>query len=120
MGTNRTLAIVIVAIVHVLLGYVIVTGLTYNVVTQAVDRLKIIDIAEPPPPPPEDPPPAAPEQVSKAPPPIVSPPPIVRVKVAPPPVLQTVQVAPPPVTCSVCSAATTIPRGQSWRRRRVP
>lgn len=110
MGTNRTLAVVVVAIVHVVLGYVIVTGLTYSVLRQAGDELKIIDIKEPPPaPPPEEPPPPPPEQAAELPPPIVSPPPIVRVRVAQPPVLQTVQVAPPPVITPRAAPAPPAP-----------
>jgi protein TonB len=96
-GTNRTLSIVIVAIVHVVFGYVFVTGLTYKVLRQAADELKIIDIEEPPPPPPEEPPPAPPEQVAETPPPLVAPPPIVRMNVTPPPIMRSVPVAPPPV-----------------------
>ncbi|MGI8706511.1 MAG: energy transducer TonB [Sphingomicrobium sp.] len=97
IGTNRTLAIVVVTVVQLLLGYAIVTGLAYNVITQASDDLKTFNVEEEPPPPAEEPPPPPPEQVPETPPPVVSPPPIVRTKVAPPPVVQTVREAPPPV-----------------------
>lgn len=96
IGTNRTLAIIVVAIVHIILGYGIITGLAYNVIKQATERLKTFNIEEKLPPPPEEPPPAPPEQVAESP-PVVSPPPIVRIKVKPPPVVQTVQQAPRPV-----------------------
>jgi protein TonB len=109
-GTNRTLAIAIVAIVHVVLGYVFVTGLTYSVLRQAADELKIIDVEEPPPPPPpEEPPPAPPEQAAETPPPLVAPPPIVRMNVPPPPVIQSVQVAPPPVVTPRAEPAPPAP-----------
>ena len=44
MGSNRTVAIIIVALVHVLLGYVLVSGLAYNVVKQAAEDLSLIHI----------------------------------------------------------------------------
>ena len=50
---NRTVAIVIVALVHALLGYAIVTGLAYNVIKKAAEDLKTFDVEEPPPPPEE-------------------------------------------------------------------
>ena len=95
MAGNRTAAIVIVAILHALLGYAIVTGLAYNVIKKAAEDLKTFDVEEEPPPPEETPPPP-PEQVPDTPPPVVAPPPIVRIDtVAPPPVVAT-PVAPPP------------------------
>lgn len=96
IGTNRTVAIIIAAVVHVILGYFIINGLAYNVIKQAADELKTFNVEQEPPPPPEEPPPPPPEQVAETPPPVVSPPPIVRTKTPPPPV-QTVREAPPPV-----------------------
>jgi protein TonB len=96
IGTNRTVAIIIVAIIHIILGYAIITGLAYNVIKQATDDLKTFNVEEEPAPPPEEPPPPPPEQVPETPPPVVSPPPIVRTKVAPPPVVRTVQEEPAP------------------------
>ena len=95
IGTDRTFAIIIVAIIHALLGYAIVTGLAYNVIHKVADDLKTFNVEEEPPPPPEEPPP--PDPVPESPPPVVSPAPIVRTNVAPPPVVQTVRQAPPPV-----------------------
>jgi protein TonB len=92
---NRTAAIVIVAILHAILGYAIVTGLAYNVIKKAAEDLKTFDVEEEPPPPEETPPP--PENQPDVPPPVVAPPPIVRIdSIAPPPVVAT-PVAPPPV-----------------------
>jgi protein TonB len=97
MSGNRTVSIVIVALLHVLLGYAIISGLAYNVVKKAAEDLKTFDVEEEPPPPPEEPPPPPPEQPqTEVPPPVVSPPPLVRTNTPPPPV-STVSVAPPPV-----------------------
>ncbi|HVH49704.1 MAG TPA: energy transducer TonB [Sphingomicrobium sp.] len=90
---NRTAAIVIVAILHAILGYAIVTGLAYNVIKKAAEDLKTFDVEEEPPPPEETPPPP-PENVPDTPPPVVAPPPIVRTNVTTPPVVA-VPVAPP-------------------------
>jgi protein TonB len=106
MSSNRTVAIVIVALLHVLLGYALITGLAYNVIKKAAEDLKTFDVEDEPPPPEEEPPPPPPEQVPETPPPpVVSPPPLVRTNVAPPPV-STAPVAPPPV---VTTTAPPIP-----------
>jgi protein TonB len=106
MSGNRTIAIVFVALLHVLLGYALITGLAYNVVKQVTEDLKTFDVEEEPPPPPEEPPPPPPEkQVETPPPPVVSPPPLVRTNTPPPPV-STVNVAPPPV---ITTTAPPIP-----------
>lgn len=105
---NRTAAIVIVAILHAILGYAIVTGLAYNVIKKAAEDLKTFDVEEEPPPPEETPPPP-PEQVPDVPPPVVAPPPIVRIDtVAPPPVVST-PVAPPPVITPTAPPAPPAP-----------
>jgi len=91
MSGNRITALVIVAIIHVILGYALVTGLAYDVVKKAVQRVTTIDVKEevkkePPPPPKKvDLPP---------PPPIVAPPP--KVNLAPPPPVTVVTEPPPP------------------------
>ena len=89
---NRTTAIIVVAILHAILGYALVTGLAYNVIKKAAEDLKTFDVEEEPPPPEETPPP--PENVPDTPPPVVAPPPIVRTNTMPPPVT-VVPVAPP-------------------------
>ena len=65
MSSNRTAAIVIVALIHVALGYALVSGLAYNVVKKAAEDLKTFDVEDEPPPPPEEPPPP-PEQTDAA------------------------------------------------------
>lgn len=94
MSSNRFVAIVVVALIHLLLGYALVTGLAYNVAKKAIEDLKTFDVEDEPPPPPDEPPPP-PEQIPDEPPPMVAPPPIVRTNTAPPPMVVT-PVAPPP------------------------
>lgn len=107
MSSGRITAIVVVALLHALLGYALVTGLAYNVVKQVAKDLKTFDVIEEPPPPEEEPPPPeTPQQVQ--PPPVVSPPPIVRVNTPPPPV-STVRVAPPPVITTTAPPAPPRP-----------
>jgi len=90
MSGNRIASFVVVALLHVVVGYALVTGLAYEAVQQVVKKVTTVDIKkdepkkEPPPPP----------KKAAAPPPIVAPPPKINVNVSPPPV-QTV-VTPPP------------------------
>ena len=94
MSSNRVVAIIVVALIHLVLGYALVTGLAYNVAKKAIEDLKTFDVEDEPPPPPDEPPPP-PEKQLETPPPIVAPPPIVRTNTAPPPMVIT-PVAPPP------------------------
>lgn len=90
MSGNRIASFVVVALLHVVVGYALVTGLAYEAVQQVVKKVTTVDIKkdepkkEPPPPP----------KKAAAPPPIVAPPPKINVNLTPPPV-QTV-VTPPP------------------------
>jgi len=92
MSGNRVVAIVIVALIHVAVGYALVTGLAYSAVKKAIERVTTVDIEEPEEKPPEEPPPPEPDT---PPPPIVAPPPPINISVAPPPV-QVVTTPPPP------------------------
>lgn len=90
MSGNRVTALIIVAIIHIVVGYLLVTGLGVDFVKKAVQRVTTIDVKEekkePPPPPKKiDLPP---------PPPIVAPPP--KVNLAPPPPVTVVSEPPPP------------------------
>ena len=70
MSGNRIAAFVIVALIHVAVGYALVTGLAYEAAKQIVKKVTTVDIKEevkkeePPPPPPKKdvapPPPVAP------------------------------------------------------------
>ncbi len=91
MSGNRITALVIVALIHIFLGYALITGLAYSAVQQVIKKVTTVDIKkdEPKKPPPPPPPP------KNLPPPPVAPP--VRINVAiTPPQIQTVTVAPPP------------------------
>ena len=86
----------LVALLHVIVGYAFVTGLAFNVIKKAAQDLKVVDIKDQPPPPEQKPPPPPPQQQQVVPPPpIVVPPPIVQTQTAAPPIY-TVPVAPPP------------------------
>ena len=96
MSGNRIIAIIIVALIHIALGYALVTGLAYNAVQKVVERVTTIDVEEPPPPEPEDEPPPPPEDVPEtAPPPPVAPPPPINIAPAPPPIRTQTTIPPP-------------------------
>jgi protein TonB len=99
MSSNRTAAIVVVALIHVALGYALVTGLAYSVVKKAAEDLKTFDVEEEPPPPEEEPPPPEETPQETPPPPIAAPPPLVRTP-QPPMEIQTTPNPPPnpPIT----------------------
>ena len=79
---------------HALLGYALITGLAYEAVGQAAERLKLITLEEPPPPPAVNIPPkertegeegaASPTSLAAKPTPVVAPPPVVKLDVPPP------------------------------------
>ncbi|KPL68975.1 energy transducer TonB [Erythrobacter sp. SG61-1L] len=92
MSGNKIVAIIIVGLVHLLVGYALVTGLAYSATKKIIERVTTVDIDEPEPEKTEEPPPPPPDEAP--PPPIVAPPPPINVNVAPPPV--TVVDRPPP------------------------
>ncbi len=57
MSSGKIVAIVIVALIHAALGYAFVTGLAFQYVKKATEKLNTFDV-EPPPPPPDYNPPA--------------------------------------------------------------
>lgn len=93
MSGNKVIAIIIVALIHIAIGYALVTGLAYSAAKKLVERVTTVDIEEPEPPEPEEEPP--PPEPDTAPPPPVAPPPPINVSVAPPPI-QVQSVIPPP------------------------
>ena len=104
MSTNKVVALVIVALIHVFVGYALVTGLAYEAAKKVINKVTTVDIKEekpkeekPPPPPKEEAPP----------PPIVAPPPPINIAPAPPPV-QTV-ITPPPAPPVVIQTAAPPP-----------
>jgi protein TonB len=106
MSGNKIVAIIIVALIHVAVGYALITGLAYNAVKKAIERVTTVDINEPPPPPPETPPPPEPN----TPPPPVAPPPPINISVAPPPIQVQPNIPPPaPPALIVPPAAPVAP-----------
>src|SRR4028119_1744627 len=89
----RIWAMVIVALLHVLLGFAFVTGFAQKYIEKATSDMEVFDVEEPPPPEEEPPPPE--EVVEPAAPEIVTPPPIVRSPPPPTPQPRTVNEAPP-------------------------
>ena len=92
MSGNRIIAIIIVALIHLAVGYALITGLAYSAVKKAIERVTTVDIEEPPPE--EEPPPPPPPEDTSPPPPVAPPPPI-SIAPAPPPI-QTQPTIPPP------------------------
>jgi len=95
MSSSKAVSIVLVILIHIGLGYALVTGLAYNAVRKVVTQLDVIDIQEeeevieepeePPPPPPDKP---------IEPPPVTLPPP--KVDLPPPPAAPVFVPEPPP------------------------
>lgn len=92
MSGNKITALIIVALIHVAVGYALVTGLAYEAAKKVIQKVTTVDIKEevkkdePPPPPPK--------KADVPPPPIVAPPP--KINVAPAaPVIETVTTPPP-------------------------
>jgi len=92
MSGSRIAAIIIVALIHVVLGYTLITGLAYSAINQVIERVTTVDVTEPEPE--EEEPPPPPEEVTAPPPPVAPPPPI---SIAPrPPEIRTQPNIPPP------------------------
>ena len=93
MSGSKLISLIVVAIIHVVVGYALVTGLAYSAVKKAAEVLDVIDVEEEVPEEPEELPPPPPDKPIP-PPPVVSPPPIVRTP-SPPPVIRSVATPPP-------------------------
>lgn len=106
MSGNKITAIVIVALIHVFVGYALVTGLAYEAAKKVINKVTTVDIKEEKPKE-EEPPPPPPKQ-DTPPPPIVAPPPPINIAPAPPPV-QTVLTPPPPPPVVIQTAAPPPP-----------
>jgi len=52
MSGGKIVAIVIVALIHAALGYAFVTGLAFQYVKKAQEKMTTFDVEPPPPPPP--------------------------------------------------------------------
>lgn len=110
MGGGRIVAIVIVALIHIALGYAFVTGLAYQYIKKQAEKLNTFDVEEPPPPPPPDvPPPPPPPDQKFTPPPVVTPPPIVQTPVPPVNVVRSVPTPPPAIVYTPVAAPPAPP-----------
>jgi protein TonB len=119
MSGNRIVAIIIVVLIHLAVGYALVTGLAYSATKKLIERVTTVDVDEPEPEP-EEPPPPPPDEVM--PPPPVAPPPPINVSTTPPPI-QTVTTPPPPAPVIPIAAPPPPPppsqaRGVSPRNQR--
>jgi protein TonB len=93
MSGSRITALIIVALIHVVLGYALVTGLAYEAAKKVIQKVTTVDIKEEVKK--EEPPPPPPKKAEVPPPPVVVPPPKIAVNVAPPRI-ETVATPPPP------------------------
>ena len=75
MSGSRIASIIIVALIHVAVGYALISGLAISAVKQVVERVTTVDIEEPEPEEEELPPPP-PDQEVAPPPPVAPQPPI--------------------------------------------
>ena len=95
LSGNKIAAFVVVALLHLALGYALVTGLAYEGFKQVMKKVTTVDIKKDEPKKDEKPPPP---KKDAAPPPIVVPPPQVNINVRPPPLETTpVPMPPPPI-----------------------
>jgi protein TonB len=93
MSGNKIVAIVLVVLLHVFLGWALISGFAVEAGKKIIERVTTVDVEEPEPEPEEEPPP--PPEPETPPPPIVAPPPPISLP-APAPPIQTVTEAPPP------------------------
>jgi periplasmic protein TonB len=109
MSGNKITALIIVALIHVLVGYALVTGLAYSAAKKVLQKVTTVDIKEevkkeePPPPPPKQ---------EAPPPPIVAPPPPINIAPAPPQIVTvtTPPPAPPPIVLAPPAAPPAPPK----------
>ena len=94
MSGSRLISIVIVALIHVAVGYLLISGLAISAAKEVIERVTTVDIEEPEPEPEEEPPPPPPEPET-APPPPVAPPPPMNISPAPPPIRTQTNIPPP-------------------------
>jgi len=93
MSGNRVVALIVVGIIHLAVGYALVTGLAYQTLKRAIERVTTVDVEEPPPT--KEPPP--PPKPTNVPPPPVAPPPPISIATAAPQirVQENIPVTPP-------------------------
>lgn len=103
MSGNRITAFIIVALIHVFVGYALVTGLAYEAAKKVIQKVTTVDIKEEEKK--EEPPPPPPKKLETPPPPVAPPvrinvavaPPQIQTQLTPPPPTPQIVLAPPPV-----------------------
>lgn len=95
MSGSRITSIIIVALIHVLVGYLLISGLAISAVKEIAERVTTVNIEDEPPPPEEEPPPPEEQPRETAPPPPVAPAPPINISPAPPPIRTTTTIPPP-------------------------
>ena len=94
MTNNRMIGLGAVVLIHILLGWLLVTGLAQKIVKKIIAPIEAVEIKDKAPPP-DEPPPPPPKEVDI--PPYVPPPDVsVQSDSPPPPTISTQTVAPPP------------------------
>lgn len=94
MSSNRMIGLGAVVLIHVLLGWLLVTGLAQKFVKQIIEPIEAVQVKEEAPPP-DEPPPPPPKEVEI--PPYVPPPDVqVQTDSPPPPITVQTQTVPPP------------------------
>jgi protein TonB len=119
LSGNKIAAFVVVALLHLALGYALVTGLAYEGFKQVMKKVTTIDIKKDEPKKEEKPPPPKKEAT---PPPIVVPPPLTNINTRPPP-LETTPVpmpAPPPLQLPAPAPPPAPPPPKFQAKRAVP
>lgn len=120
MSGNKITALVIVALIHVFVGYALVTGLAYEAAKKVISKVTTVDIKEEKPKE-EEPPPPPPKQENVPPPPIVAPPPPINIAPAPPPVATVITAPPaPPVIVPTAQPPPPPPPGPSKAKGATP
>lgn len=111
MSGSKVTSIIIVALIHVVIGYLLISGLAVSAVKEIAKTVTTIDIEEEEPPPPEEPDEPPPEQPQEtAPPPPVAPQPPISIAPAPPPINTTPTIPPPaPPALSIPPLAPVAP-----------
>ena len=95
MSGSKVTSIIIVALIHVAIGYLLISGLAISAVKKVTEVVTAVNIEDEPPPPPEEPEPPPPQEQPTAPPPPVAPPPPISIAPAPPPIRTQTTIPPP-------------------------
>lgn len=109
MSRGKMWALGIAVIIHIFLGYALITGLALKIVKHITDPIKTVNIKDETPPP-ETPPPPPPKQIEI--PPFVPPPEVtIQTDAPPPPTIQTqsFNAAPPPAPPKAVAAPPAPP-----------